>query len=94
MAKTTMEQQFRETVIAKLSEIQTKIGGIESHLITLNGSVVTLKGEQERIKIRQAKEDERGRIATAREKWMWGLIGSACLLFIEHLGAVVGPWFR
>jgi hypothetical protein len=33
-------------------------------------------------------------MTTARDKWLWGVVGSGCLLIIQHFGSIVAPWFR
>jgi hypothetical protein len=88
-ARNKMDQEFREEVISKLSEIQTKVAGIESHLLALNGSVVVLKGEQERIKITQAKRDEQDRVATKHEKLAYSVAGGIILLLAQHIPQIL-----
>lgn len=94
MAESRAMTRFREQVIADLAELKTSQKNIIEHLLKLNGAVARHEEAISKMSIEQAKKDEKERITSTQEKFVWGLIGSGVYMILMHFGSIIAPWFK
>jgi hypothetical protein len=82
---TPIEQQWRDAVLAGLTELRTQQDGVIDRLDKINGRINTHDEQIAKLNIEAAKRQEHERTNGVWIKASWGIVGSAMLIVFKEI---------